>query len=599
MIRPSPPPGPVVLTVGTGAGLGVVLGLPGAAPATGELAEGAVEGVAARIEGLLRPPPGLLLAASDVDTTARERQAGEALASLLDPPGLREVRDALVAWTGRGQPLHLAVDARTAALRALPWELLLALPPGRSPLAATRLLRMLAVPPPAAPPAAEVLELRLWVADPADPVSAHVAAALEATVARHPTLRLRRLPADLSGPPGGGGPAVLHLLTHGSQALDRVGLHGPTGPRAADTVARALGPWAQGALLAITDVCGAAATTGDPADAPTWRLSMGGPAVVVGPRTRWGAEASIAFSAALYGALAQGEAVGEAVEAGRLALRRLAIAHESCRWWTPLAIVATPLAAGLRLVRPPLCLPGWPAAGLDAAPLLRAALDRARGYLGVEHLLAAFADPAVALPPRLAPLRPALAEVAASVPAQPLAGETGPTPRLRALGAELPAGFDLAALARQLALVPWVARLLDPSVRARLLAPAEDDGRGTLPFEPVEPPAPLPAGGLAFEVEGGPDDGCLLVLRRVGEVLGRWDPGQPELRELRLFVGRADADRTLSRQHLVLDAPGRVQIRGATRLQRGAGALQVVQGLVPLLSGDLLVLGAGNRLRVR
>ncbi|MCK6503644.1 hypothetical protein L6R53_09640 [Myxococcota bacterium] len=602
MARPSPPPAPVVLTVG--AGRGVVLGLPGAAPATGELAEEAIAAVAARVEGLVRAPAGLLLSASDLDAAARERQAGEVLAALFDPPALREVRDALVAWAARGQPLHLVVDARTPAARALPWELLLAIPPGRSPLAATRVLRLQAAPPPVAPPPSEGLELRLWVADPADPVSARVAAALEATVAGLVGLRLRRLPSDLSGPPapaGGvdrGGPAVLHLLTHGAGALDRVGLAGPGGPRAADTVARALQPWSAGALLAVTDVCGGAAATTDPADAPTWRLAMGGPPVVVGPRTRWAAEASVAFSAALYGALARGEAVGEAVEAGRLALRGLAIPHESGRWWTPLAIVSTPLAAGLRLARPPLSLPGWPASAPDAAAWLRAAADRARGYLGVEHLLAACTDPALSLPPRLAALRPALAELAARVPPAPHAGPAEPTPRLRGLGAELAPGFDAVDLARQLACVPWLAALLDPAVRARLLAPPEDDGRGTLPLEPVEAP-PLSAEGLVLEVEAGPEDGRLLALRAPGEVLGRWDPGQPDVRDLRLYVDRADADRTLSRQHLSLEGPGLLRLRGATRLQRGPGPAQPAQGVVAVQAGDLLVLGAGTRLRVR
>jgi hypothetical protein len=146
--------------------------------------------------------------------------------------------------------------------------------------------------------------------------------------------------------------------------------------------------------------------------------------------------------------------------------------------------------------------------------------------------------------------------------------------------------------------VPWLAALLDPALRARLLAPPEDDGRGTLPLEPVEAP-PLSAEGLALEVEAGPEDGLLLVLRAPGQVLGRWDPGQPEVRELRLYVDRAEADRTLSRQHLTLEGPGLLRLRGATRLQRGAGPSQPAQGVVAVEAGDLLVLGAGTRLRVR
>jgi len=590
----------VTLTVGIGESeRGVVLSLPGGAPATGQLTVQAIFAVHAAVKTSLRPPAGILTSASDLEAVARERAAGQALASLFEGPELREVRDALVAWQARAGALHLVIDARSQPLRSLPWELLAGLPPGRSPLAAVEVLRLQPAPPTAAPPAGEVLQVRLWSADPDEPVVRRLLEELRARLLAVPMLRIVDVPTDLSGGPQDAGPAVLHLVTHGRADLGRVGLHTPSGTRAADTMARGLASWSRGCTLAITDVCAAAEGTLDPADAPTWRLSMDGMPVVVGPSTRWGVDASLSFGPAVYRSLAEGRPVSEAIQAGRAALRQLALAHRSCRWWTPLAIVTTPAAARLRLVLPPAQLPGWPPAAAEVGPVLRAALEAAHGYLGVEHLVAAHADPATPLPAAQASLRPALAELAAQVPALPLAGPCAPSPRMLALGAELPAAFPLHALLRQLALVPWVAALLDPSARARMLAPPEDDGCGTLPMEPAPVVADRPGGtGLQLEVEAGPEDGRQLALESPGELIGRWDPGRPEQRQGRLLCDRPDGDRTLSRQHLRLVDDRTVELRGATRLLRGGALPRPVSGLLALRPGDGLVVGASTRLRV-
>lgn len=587
----------IQLTVGTGVeGTGVLLVLPGLTPVLGELDDARLIGLPARLATLLRPPAGLLLASTDPALAAQERAAAELLAGLLDSASMRPVREALIAFAARQPSSTLAVEARTAALRALPWELLAALPPGRSPLAVEAVSRIQAGPPPALPSPGGTLEVRLWISDPGDTTLAALAEAHRRVIESLPGLSLSRVPADLSGGPTGPGPAVLHLLAHG-QGLSRVGLQAAGGARAADTVAAGLAAWSKGAALAVVDVCGGAQATEDPADGPAGRLLLAGVPAAVGPRTRWAAEASRAFCEGLYRAFGEGLELEAALARARLALRMLALPHESARWWTPQALLCTPLAGRIRPLRAVPSLPGFPRPGAAAVPLVQA-LGRAQGYLGVEHLLAAAADPELVLSPALAPARPALQALARAFPPQPLGGPATPSPRVRALAAELSDGFGPTELIRTLALVPWLARAWDPAARARLLAPGEDDGRGTLPFEPVEA-EPMPTGGgLWLEVEGGPDDGRILALRSPGEVLGRWDPGCPEVREHRLHTDRDDADRTLSRTHLRWLGAGRVALGGATLLERGGAPPRRAAGELELRAGDRLVLGASTRLRV-
>lgn len=577
-------------------GLGVLLVLPGRSPVLGELDPGLLSGLGARLSPLLAPREGLVLAASDPELAARERQAGEALAALLDGPGARPVREALIAHQAREGRAPVCLELHLPALRALPWELLAALPPDRGPLALPAVARIQAGPPPSLPPAGVELELRLWVADPEDPVLAALAQAHERAVTALPGIRLRRLPPDLAGGPEPGGLAVLHLLAHG-QGEARIGLQALAGRWSAETLSAGLRAWSAGALLAVVDVCGGARPTEDPADGPAARLLLAGLPAAVGPRTRWSAEASRAFCGGLYEALAEGEALEAAVQRARRALRLRAIPHESGRWWTPQLLLCAPLAATLPARRAARLPPGLPPPGPDALALAEA-LGRAEGYLGVEHLLAAAADPAIPLPAALLPLRPAFDALARQLPPLPLGGPPAPSPRLRALFAELPKGFRVRELLRLLVLVPWLAERLDPGTRARLLAPAEDDGRGTLPFEPPEPEAPGEGPGLWLEVEGGPEDGRRLRLL-AGEDLGRWDPGQPELRQHRLYVEQPEADRALSRRHLRALGEGRVVLQGSSRLVRADEAPRPVGGELALRPGDRLLLGACTRLRVR
>jgi len=589
----------LTLTIGTGVeGEGAALWGVGGAPATGLLPPGMVERIAGEVEAALAAPAGLLLAASDVDSAARERAAAEALGRLVAPPGMQAIRDALVAARSRSEALVLAVDARSDALRRLPWELLAGLPPGRSPLGVDAVVRLSTREPPAAPSPADRLDVRLWAPQADDLVVEAVVDGLRQRAEADPRIALVELPADLVGtPPRPDGPALLHVVSHGLAAISGVGLAGPGGVQAAETVTRALAPWADGCVLAIADVCEGAAASDDPADSPAWRLALAGLPVVVGPRTRWAMEASAAFREGLLAALLDGAALLPAVEAGRGRLRSLAVAHESCRWWTPLTIVATPLATRITAIRPPARIPGWPPCDPALAAVLHHAVDAARGYLGVEHLLAALAQTPDALPPALAMLQPALVAAAERCPPLPLSGDAAPTPRVQAMGTLLADGFDALALARSLAVVPWLAAALDPAARARILAPPGDDGRGTLPLE-HDLPMPAPADILSFEVEGGPEDGRILTLSQPGDVLGRWDPGRPDDTRGRLYVGRSDADRTLSRRQLVVVQGYTVQLRAGSKLSRGGAPAQAVSGQLTLQPGDRLLLGASSRLRI-
>ncbi|NOY27508.1 MAG: hypothetical protein GXP62_16720, partial [Oligoflexia bacterium] len=73
----------------------------------------------------------------------------------------------------------------------------------------------------------------------------------------------------------------------------------------------------------------------------------------------------------------------------------------------------------------------------------------------------------------------------------------------------------------------------------------------------------------------------------------------PDQRHNRLLCDRDDADRTLSRQHLVLQGLRQIVLRGASRLIRDSAPPRSVQGPLMVQAGDLLVLGTATRLRVR
>lgn len=514
----------------------------------------------------LGTPPdaaGVVLAAGYTTAVGRLDAAGwDGPAALLASPGLRAVRDALGEARARlgAMPLTLVIDARTPALAGLDWEALEAAP--ERPWHPLRVARLLPGPLGAPPAAADRLDLRVWVPDGADRVAAGVLAGLG-----------RGLSGD----------ARVALQAHGA----------PTPPRLARGDRPALhllgGGAALGAAVERLLAAGAAAAVGllvldrlddAPSPAPGALLAAGVGAVAVGRPGRT-PEAVLTGALALHAALGRGVGPAAAAAIGR------ARGGGTALW------VADPERLDRPLVRPE-PLPGdWPTPGEEGRAVLldAAGLARGQGYLGIEHVAHALTrlDPA---PPGVAEARHGLLMVAGMLP-----GTTGrdpplPSPRLTALAAALPEGFDAEALLRAIAPVPWVAERIGHALAARLVAQTSGPRRA--------PEAAGEAGAaLVLEAVAGPDDGRRFVLDRPGQVIGRADAEtslNPDV--VSLFAGARAADLSVSRRHLVYRGGRTVEALGYTRLER-SGQVVEVRGPVDVLPGDRLWVGAGTRLLVR
>lgn len=518
-------------------------------------------------------PTGLLGPDADPRAAAAERQAAAALGRLLGGGELEPVRLALARLEGASADRPaLALDLREPTLAALPWELLETLPVGSAPLAGWSLMRQHAslAPRPLAP--GRCLELLTWLPVPEDPVCAPLADALPDPVV---------LGTDLvSPPPVRGGFRVLHVLCHGVAALDQVSLAlGPRGQQAPDTVASRLAPLLQTVQLVVLDVCGAGSPTPVALAARLLDSGVGG---CLGPARELGVEASRAFHRSFYEALAAGQTVLAAVSEGRRALRALALAHASCRWWNPLLhagdraglVTTVPIPV---IARPP----GWALGDADHEAVLVSAWAGARsdGWLGVSHLLRACGDVLDGGPST------ALQQVADTAPRLTASVDLPrPSPRVRALASASEPGDTLDVLLCRLVTVPWVAARLDPGVLADLVQVG--DRWATAPA-PGSARPPVGGRGLVLEVWGGPEDGRQLRLEAAGQQLGRWAPGDPA--QHTLYEGGGLADRNLSRRHLQHEGGRRVRAL-APAILRGAQGDRRLEVAV-LRPGDRIVLG--------
>ena len=470
----------------------------------------------------------------DAEMNAREREAASALAGTLGGA----VRDRLAA-VGSGV---LAIDGTEA-----PWELLEDLPIEEHPVGAFRIVRLA---PGGSGGLGEGVDVRLWSPS-SDEVCAGVAAALG-----EPLLD----PEDR--------PTVLHVVCHGRETAGRLALVLDEGDQAPDTLGAVLEPVLPGCRVVVLDVCGAGAL----GETPARRLLAAGAGCVVAPQEPWGSDAALAFSQALYAGLRAGLGVLDAVAAGRRALRVLGVAHPSCRWWNPAIWVSEeaalrPLVEGRAEVDFPL-----PPAALRHA--------KASGYLGVEHVLLALSEDEE--DPWLAAAGPLLRAIAMEQPRFVAEDWAGPTPRLQRWRAQ-----DLRGLIAEVLRTPWVS--LDAVLVGRFHG--TDDTQtmtGAAGLEVVEAP------GLTLEVQGGPEDGRRVGFRHRGQVLGRWDPGLVE-QGIRLYAPPLPPDPTLSRHAAVWEGDAGLRFRG--RLLR-AGVEEPVDGLVRLVWGDLIRLGAGTTLAV-
>jgi hypothetical protein len=138
--------------------------------------------------------------------------------------------------------------------------------------------------------------------------------------------------------------------------------------------------------------------------------------------------------------------------------------------------------------------------------------------------------------------------------------------------------------------VSWLARYLDPFLIDRLGRRDEDleesielnlSDRGDVQRR-------------CLIVEGGPEDGRIIPLRRTGMTIGRWDPSRPNHREGRLYIDSTCVDRTVSRRALTWQGGDWVDLGVEARLDRGGFPTVSVTGRIQIHPGDRLWLGSAT-----
>lgn len=518
-------------------------------------------------------PQGVVLPGHELALQASERARAEALWGTLSQGEAGDIGQALARLVGEadaaGRAVVLAVDARSEATAALPWELLTV----REEIGTV--LRLVGGPshrsgPPGRPTLAQ------WVVDAAEPTCRAVAQRVA-----------ERCPDVLDLEDCGEGPLCLHIVAHGvvgetavGLALGHEGVEGPDGAR------RRLGDQLDHCRVLLLSVCHGGAGLRAPGDSPAARLAATRVPVVVAASQAFDSEAAGCFASELLAALGEGSAVLDAVRRARQALSVAALPTPRGRWWTPRVLVSDLAALS-------------PSA--DLAALTELARQRARldGWFGVEHLLESLVGSSCSTPLLercRAPLE-RLLRVHPRVPGRP--GQPRLTPRLAALlpadlpRADLPLGDEVDTLLRRLLGVPWLAEALPAPVLAQALSPLGEPGGAT-----VEPPRvsrpPAPTGpGLWLEVQGGPEDGRLLQLSAPGQVLGRWSE---EIRsDVQLGRPPGPWDPTLSRQHLRWLGGRRLEALAAVRLD---GAESDLRGELRIRRDTTIRLGSATCLRV-
>jgi len=573
-----------------------VLSSPARPPCFGTLDQAAVAHLSADLLGALSPT-GVLVPGEDGALGASERRVGRALLALLAGSGMGEVATRLgQRWSAAraaGAPLDLLLDLRSQELRNLPWELLELLPEGEA-LGGCRVVRLIGGTQAGIAPGPGI-EVLIWSPTEADPTCAAVRSALERTLDGLPQIRR----VEGGSPPEGF--RVVHVICHGGQRGEPVLELGSARSLDAATLGRVLQPLVRGAALVVLDVCG---TDGEPelAALPAWRMVDAGAAACLAPRAALDAEASVALSSSLYGALAGGEALLAAVQASRRAMAALGLPDPSARWWTLRLVTADPSVLSLQPGQAPVREPPdlHRAAPNAAAVLSRAAeLATAQGFLGLEQLALALAR-MPDLPALLALIQPQLATFGARTAGfQPTGlSELRVTPRLQALLTGLADGFDLLALVRAMAASRPV-RLDLPRLGGfvRELGPMSETlgGESTAPGRAA---GRRPVGaGIELEVLGGPDDGLVCVLAEERPLLGRWDPqgDQPDVSVL--FAGSGATDLAVSRRHLRWVRGAEVEALAPASLRRD-GVIWPMGASVALRPGDLIELGQATRLEV-
>ena len=558
----------------------LALGAPGTRPEEQELTSGTLEDLAAAAGATLGRAPRVSVPGRDAAQTRAEEDFGRRLAEVLG-----NLRERLARSLGRSTVV-VVVDADHPVPRGIPWELL-APDTGGLPLEAIGAGVVARLAPGGAGPSrhAGIAAVSPRCLDPDDAACAE---------------RLDDLGEQLVGQGLGrtGEPAaVLHVICHGRMLGQDLVLATASGSAATGSVAHVLGQGVAAADLVVLDVCsGGHATTEELASlAP--RLVASGASACLGPSRPIALEASSALARGLYEALAGGAPLAVAVADGRRAIRALARAHPTFRWWCPVLYVADVEAllcpSPLGRWRPE----GWPAPDPEAASLLRAARSLAEqtnaGFVGLEHLLGALPSwegggPATRALRYLAGLRGSgvRRHLEGLQPVTDGPAPLGPTPRLRGLGASLAEGFGPEQL--------WTALWQDPyQPLATELAP--DPGHlGDGPETLRTPVSTVVAGPVRdLEVQGGPEDG-----RRLGLTPGV-DVGRSAARsgpDVALYAGSPLTDPRLSRRHLTWLGEGKVSLHRKTSLTRGGTRRELEPGELDLEVGDVLSLTAATAL---
>jgi hypothetical protein len=452
----------------------------------------------------------------ELDTDARallSAEPAQAITTLLKLDALRGAWRRLSAPGGRAL---LVIQADTPSLQALPWERLTFAPPAAKPV----VVRMTGEPA-ARPPSPWGLRL-VGYAPPGDAQSERRLNALTPSCAKH----------------GLGPPAPLTTAQRNTEDADVLWLVGrpPALTEALDGAV--VSGWLGEAELVVF------ALVGEESRSPRARSRLAEQAL------ERGARAAVAFADPNV------LTVTAALDAALLA----ALVEEAPLWrLAQLGDAPVLLAAGLDELHQPAVLrawrpAGWRLPGAEAAARLDAArrYAQARGaaYVGVEHLWeVARSGPAPRHPQGPRPWLH-LDRLPHRAP-----DWTG-TPRLKALGLDLPEGFGLDALTQALA-----------------------------PRPPLEAPA------TALEVYGGPEDGRLFV-PQPGEWLGRDIPGLAP--DHALYTDAPLTDPFLSRRALEWLCPGRLSLpRAVTR----AGGEIVGPGVVELWDGEVLQLTRATAVR--
>lgn len=503
-----------------------------------------------------------------------ERTATEAILAAL--PFLGRLSALRGAADAEGDHLALAVEARTGAAAAIPWELL------AGQLGIAHVVRVAERGDARATRDASAGEVRTWVVQPDQPGPAAIAATTRDAIAS-----CRRLVA-----PGAGAESA------GEGTLLLVTVVAPTRESLLDALAAAEaerdgGGRGQLASLAVAlahaDLAVAVVAGGGEPGAAGVGAELVARGALLGVDLAGGTApaAAAGFLAAVHQAVDRGSDVLAAVEAGRRALAAMDAPSVEGRWFAPrayvrsLAVLEEPPKL-LARARPPEFPPGSPAAEGVLADALE--LAERHGWLGVEQLADALSR-CPATEPVLQGARSLFGGLSARVPAPDRAAAT-PRPSLRVIdiAARLGDGWSPGDLAREILSVPWVARRT-ASVETGRVAP---DSLPSLAPARVHGPVRL-------EVIGGPEDGKRFVLSGTGQALGRHDPDAPA-REALFATG--PADRTVSRRHVSWSSPGCIRVFGPTWLLRGEGESVEVSGTVRLQLGDRVRLGGGTWLEV-